>query len=370
MNTVTARQVGRLTDSYDKLLRTLAVKQARQAWNLWGSLDPSDWWNDGVTWGYAAKQASMDMARDMKAHSIGEATALKTLQALNARTFTPLSGLWIPSRANTDPQRIAMKHVDAYRHLTTLDPNVRPKDWPKPDEKDWQLIESWLQQARERLETVADTDTVRSGDIAMQESYKRAGITQYRRVIHPELSKTGSCGLCVVAATRIYKIRDLKAMHDHCHCVTVPITDQDPGEYLDNIDLENIYRKAGGTSGDQLRHLHIQVGTHGELGPILDEYNNPAEDKYRKTGYSNYPNKPASWRPPDNKMAEQQLQAMLNRSDKLLKSMRRVKRTGKTETLDTDGRQLRIEPSKSLRRAIDYQEAFARQLRAMLHSNS
>ncbi|MCO6558490.1 MAG: hypothetical protein J6575_03515 [Bifidobacterium sp.] len=369
MNTATAKQVGRLSDSYDKLISALSARQSKQAWNLWKSLTPSDWWNDGVTWGYAAKQASVDMARNLKARQLGEATAFKTLQALNAKTFDPISGSWIPSRANTDPQRIAMKHVDTYRHLTTLDPQVRPEEWPKPDEKDWQLVESWLRQARERLETVADTDTVRSGDMAMQESYKRAGVTQYRRVIHPELSKTGSCGICVVAATRIYKIRDLKAMHVECHCGIVPITDQDPGEYLNNIDLETIYRKAGGTSADQLRHLRIQVGTHGELGPILDEYNNLAEDQYSKTRYRNYPNKPSSWRPPDNKMAKQQLQAMLDRSDKLLESMKRVRKTGKEETLDTDGRRLRVAPSKSLKRAIDYQEAFARELRTMLHEN-
>jgi hypothetical protein len=41
-------------------------------------------------------------------------------------------------------------------------------------------------------------------------------VTGYRRVIHPELSKSGTCGLCVAAADRIYYVDDLMPIHTNC----------------------------------------------------------------------------------------------------------------------------------------------------------
>jgi hypothetical protein len=51
-------------------------------------------------------------------------------------------------------------------------------------------------------------------DLAMRETTRRhlaaaEDVTGYRRVIHPELSKSGTCGLCVAAADRVYHVDDL-----------------------------------------------------------------------------------------------------------------------------------------------------------------
>jgi hypothetical protein len=55
-------------------------------------------------------------------------------------------------------------------------------------------------------------------------------IRGYRRVIHPELSKGGTCGLCVAASDRIYHVSELRAVHGRCECTTLPIVgEQDPG---------------------------------------------------------------------------------------------------------------------------------------------
>ncbi|MEV0367517.1 hypothetical protein [Nocardia fusca] len=92
----------------------------------------------------------------------------------------------------------------------------------------------------------------------------------YRRVIHPELSTGGVCGLCVVAADRKYKIGELKAVHNLCKCTVLPIfEDYDPGEELNGDDLDLLYEAAGGNTRDRLKRTRYRLVDHSELGPLL-----------------------------------------------------------------------------------------------------
>lgn len=98
----------------------------------------------------------------------------------------------------------------------------------------------------------------------------------YRRVVRPELSKEGPCGLCVVAATNWYTVDKLKPIHNLCKCVAVPVVkDADPGfgwnqeDLRKNLDL--MYGAAGGsTYGKDLKRIRVKITEHGELGPILE----------------------------------------------------------------------------------------------------
>lgn len=100
-------------------------------------------------------------------------------------------------------------------------------------------------------------------------------IIGWRRVIRPELSQHGACGLCVVAATQWYTKQDLKAIHHLCKCTTLPVTkSSDPGLRWNAEDLrrnlDEIYGGAGGsTAGKKLKRIRVAVRDHGELGPIL-----------------------------------------------------------------------------------------------------
>lgn len=92
----------------------------------------------------------------------------------------------------------------------------------------------------------------------------------YRRVIHPERSKSGTCGLCVVAATQFYKKEELLPLHDECKCEPMAITkDFDPGFTLNREDLDAIYAAAGSSLAEDLKNTRVEVREHGELGPIL-----------------------------------------------------------------------------------------------------
>ncbi len=122
--------------------------------------------------------------------------------------------------------------------------------------------------------------TLIGADIAMAERNQsdqiltylapRVGVTGYRRVIRPELSRTGTCGLCIVASDVVYKTGTLMPLHDRCKCVPVPIFGElDPGNSLNNLSLTDLYDNAGGNLSRQLKETRYVVHQHGEKGPVL-----------------------------------------------------------------------------------------------------
>lgn len=144
-----------------------------------------------------------------------------------------------------------------------------------------------LEAAVKRAGDVASMDTqltVRDQErAALDDAHDRSVITGYRRVIHPELSKGGTCGLCVAASDRLYGAHEPKAVHDRCECTVLPVLDhKDPGSALNKGDLGRLYGDSsrGGRSGtgrEDLKRTRYQVDEHGEFGLVL----NPAGAKAR-----------------------------------------------------------------------------------------
>lgn len=128
--------------------------------------------------------------------------------------------------------------------------------------------------AVQRVKAVADYD-IQLADRAQSTTTlsSNSNVTGYRRVIHPELSKGGSCGLCIAASDRIYHVEDLRAVHDRCECTTLPIIGSlDPGSSLNNLDLTTLYEHAGGsTNRRDLKRTRYSINEHGELGPVLTD---------------------------------------------------------------------------------------------------
>lgn len=161
--------------------------------------------------------------------------------------------------------------------------------------------EDALQKVLVRAEAAVDTDialAVREQEIT---TARKLGVTLYRRVLHPELAESGlSCGLCIVAADRVYSVEKFKReLHDHCHCEMIPIErGKDPALQLNSDDLESLYRAAGkavgrdretggGGKGNQLgalKRVRVGITEHGELGPILVKVGTTGEGKLRTQG--------------------------------------------------------------------------------------
>ncbi|MGK9270487.1 hypothetical protein KXR83_05740 [Williamsia muralis] len=131
------------------------------------------------------------------------------------------------------------------------------------------------QKALDRIAGLVDDNLMLAQRLAEHESLAQAAdldnrVIGYRRVIHPELARGGSCGMCIAAADRVYKIRELKAIHKRCHCTITAVTDDfDPGDELNKADLEALYGDAKGTSRSALKRTRYRVDAHGELGAVL-----------------------------------------------------------------------------------------------------
>lgn len=172
-----------------------------------------------------------------------------------------------------DVYRWQQAQLDAFtRRLVTAEDLVEPPDLIDP-----------IDAAVQRVANVADVD-MQLADRAqsrtvLQQHAERHDITGYRRVIHPERSKGGTCGLCIAASDRVYHVKELRPIHSRCECTTLPIVGRvDPGAGLNALDLRDLYKRAGGSTGSAaLKSTRYQIDEHGELGPVL----NPAGAKVR-----------------------------------------------------------------------------------------
>lgn len=131
------------------------------------------------------------------------------------------------------------------------------------------------EKALKRAERQARMDSLLARRSAEQQRWGLSEeIIGYRRILHPELTQSGPCGLCVAASTRMYHKSDLKPLHNGCACSSLPVTNsKDPGLDMNEKDLraflDSIYGEAGSARRDDLQRVRFDVLPHGELGPVL-----------------------------------------------------------------------------------------------------
>lgn len=191
-----------------------------------------------------------------------------------------------------DVYRYQQSQFDAFAHdlADAADPaGLSPVDIVDP-----------IDAAVERVKAVADMDMQLADRAQSQqvlvERETRADITGYRRVVHPELSKGGTCGLCIAASHRIYHVKDLRAVHGRCECTSLPIVGSlDPGSGLNNLDLQTLYQHAGGTTAAQaLKRTRYKIDEHGELGWVLTSGGKTRTADQAKRDTNRPPRRPAT----------------------------------------------------------------------------
>lgn len=191
---------------------------------------------------------------------------------------------------------VTWAYLDSMTRLSGGTPTATPKAVPVnprgvPSEEVWLRPFAEYRRARsegrtheqarglalKRAELVADDDMM----LAFREAVRghaevTPGVIGYRRVVHPELSKTGrTCGLCLVASDRIYDKKTLLPIHTGCNCTVAEVTrDEDPGSSLNNLSLADLYELAGGVEAGKLIATKFTVREHGELGPVLTKSGN------------------------------------------------------------------------------------------------
>lgn len=104
-------------------------------------------------------------------------------------------------RVALDPAEAYGRVADGYRWQTTMLGDSPDKAQAK---------------AAVRIGAIAETDVTLAVRAQYQRTMSKQGALGWRRILHPELSETGPCGLCVVAADRVYKTEDLLPIHNRC----------------------------------------------------------------------------------------------------------------------------------------------------------
>lgn len=143
---------------------------------------------------------------------------------------------------------------------------VVPSTWTQAEVE--RIVREWLANPAPDVVEAPLVEHVTRAERAGTAGTKVRGITGWRRVIHPELSRGGTCGLCIAAAAgRVYTTGNLEPIHKGCHCGVLPIVGgDDPGDALNRLDLGDLYDDAGGTTdGWTLKQTRYQVGADGRL---------------------------------------------------------------------------------------------------------
>lgn len=248
--------------------------------SLWAPRKPGDFFNDTWVWANAARSTEIVDRAVLRAERGSQAYAKAVLRAIGAPAspdLGPARGVY--PRANVTIPEVYARPATAYRWALTQAQHAGAGD------ADAELAAR--RALRDRVWELAEMDVQLAKGRSERDAYASSPLTiGYRRVIHPELSKTGVCGLCVVASTRFYTLSEMKPIHDHCKCTSLPLTESsDPGLKLNEDDLRKFYARAGSTSGmssgrnpdggrglKALRYQSlddIQEFVHSEIGPML-----------------------------------------------------------------------------------------------------
>lgn len=298
MASPTVELVGKASDTLAQLRARLVAEYVRQAKTIYGTLTPGDWWNDAVITAVAGRLAMMELSMLQQAWRAGVSYADTVLRAMGLNPKGSAPSFSYP-RVNTDPWLVSMRPAMQYRHLQAQFPDIKPKSWPDRESDVGKVVESWLNDAYDLLEDEALTDATSASNQSSVERYDQSDVKAYRRIIHPERSQTGSCGLCIAASDRYYTTSELLPLHARCKCTTAPIIGRnDPGLTLTDQDLKNLYEQAGGTHRQQLSNVRVKTIRHGELGDILTRN----DTKTDGTG--------PAWEPPTAAMTREQIQRM------------------------------------------------------------
>lgn len=224
------------------------------------------WWGrpDMVNAAAAASAVHVDAAT-RRARRLSRAFMLRQLDLLDAAPSE------LPEIEHTYP-RSGSSIIEVYkRPARQTEHLIRERIKRQPDTGTWKVTDEEWKQFEERLTTIVSDDLAATArDEARAVMRAAPTVIGYRRVLHPEFSQTGPCGLCIVAADRFYTTGELLPLHGNCKCTISPVTKtQDLGLRLNADDLARIYAAAGSTYADDLKRITVQVRENGELGPIL-----------------------------------------------------------------------------------------------------
>jgi hypothetical protein len=253
-------RIAQMTQRHADQRASIILRLVKLLLGMWGGFD--GWYDETLVDGQAARSAQMVDAANARARNLARSYMSSVLTEMGAA-----------------PEAIG-KVIDSYPRIgvSSMAAYTRPARQFVYARSQGATIEEARLVATRRVEALAtqdvklaDRDEAANVMAAAARNTRARKVTAFRRVIHPELSKTGTCGLCLVASQRVYRVGDLLPLHGpSCNCDTLPIVKgDDPGFRLNEDDLKSIYAAAGSTFADDLLNTRITINEHGELGPVL-----------------------------------------------------------------------------------------------------
>lgn len=252
----TAAQVataGALVDAQAQVRAQLAASAATYARNAVASFE--GWYDTAAITALTKRIVNYVEATQRQTAAVTDAYLARAATLLRGKSVNPVGSV------NVATLRTGTTHAGAYGRLA--------------DQYRWQISKheapaQVLEDVKQRAAVMAETDT----DLAFRAQAKKFmvvhQVTGYRRIVQPELSRGGSCGLCIAASTRVYHRANLLPLHGRCKCTVLPIINSvDPGRVLNKNALGQLYKAAGSTGARDLKKVRYTIHEHGELGPVL-----------------------------------------------------------------------------------------------------
>lgn len=240
-------------EAYSHATQQLQDSTAAAAQAAW--LAFTQWYDRDAVATLARLIAEMSVAAQQTSSGLASQYVVGALAAMGAPTQPVRLPGPLPIRNGARPSLVHTRPAEAYKRAIATGSTHQEA----------------LQRAGLRASGLTTSDLILQDRDTMAAVMAEVGVTGYRRIIRPELSRTGTCGLCIAAADRIYTTGELLPIHPpSCNCTVLPIIgDNDPGLALNREDIGQLYEDAGSTAARDLAATRYMVNTHGEHGPIL-----------------------------------------------------------------------------------------------------
>lgn len=247
-------RLARMADRHAQQRESIILQLIKLLFGLWGDFGSSR--DADARIALASKSATLVSSATSNSRRLTRSYLQSTLHELG------VSSPRLPSLADSYPRS----------GVTPLDVYSRPAEQFVYALSQGTSVDESRRIAATRLTGLAEQDVKLAERDEASRVYRAVKeVIGYRRIIHPELSKSGTCGLCIVASQRFYHAGDLLPLHGpSCNCDTLPVVDgDDPGFRLNDDDLKRIYAAAGSNAAEDLQNTRISINEHGELGPVL-----------------------------------------------------------------------------------------------------
>lgn len=182
------------------------------------------WYSSEAITLFAGRLAKLTRAGQRQTALSTDVYATRILRLLLGRRVPPVGAVPVDGLRGVPLETVYARLADEYRWLHATRSEVAPVvSRVSEDGRDLPPLEPLTSEViLDRVLTRAEIQAEDNLNLAMRDQWEAElrdaplSVIGYRRIIRPELSRTGTCGLCVVASDQLYTRGDLLPLHARC----------------------------------------------------------------------------------------------------------------------------------------------------------